>query len=125
MTVLSPDRLPRDPERAALAADARIAVEAAKAMLALPIFAQNFPAQMLAKMAADPKVSHRDQGNCLRTLMLAQLKATEIVASAAAPPAARAEAVAVAQAVTRIEVVRADDWREATLDSPPSTEPHE
>jgi hypothetical protein len=44
------------------------------------------------------------------------MKAAEILVSAAAPEPARATAVAVAQAVTRIEVVREADWRDGAPD---------
>jgi hypothetical protein len=124
VSTLSPTG-PSEDERAAADQDARLAAKTCRAMLALPVFAHDFPIQMLAKMAADEKLPPRERTNCLRTLAMIQMKALEMLALADAALAARsagATAIAVSQVeqTVRVEIVRGRDWRDTVVDVAPA-----
>lgn len=111
----------------ALRQDAALALEAAKAILAAPVFEKQIPIALLMKLATDEKVPRREQLRAMQTLAHLHLRAVEIVAELSGAReqrlkdlgiAASPQEVHVEQHNTRIEIVRegARDWR--TAESP-------
>jgi hypothetical protein len=118
VNVISPSSLPEDPDRERAIEDARLVAKTCRSMLALPVFAQDFPIQALAKMSMDQTIPPRERCNCLRTLALVQMKILETLGRAEgsiASGAAQAAAIAHVEQTVRVEVVREGnaDWRAA------------
>ena len=126
MSVFSPERLPEDPERAAAVHDARLVLKTVNAMLAHPVFAHNVPLAVLTKMMTDSALPARERRNAAATVASLQLRLMDLQASLTgarelalsglglAPTAAPAS-VSLTQVnqITKIEIVREADWRDA------------
>ena len=127
MSVFSPDSLPENPEAAELRRDARATIAAYRAFLSNPAFVHNVDLAVLAKVAADEDVAPRERRRAAEMLARYRLMAMEALASLTGAkeqsldklglqPTQRA--LALTQVNTKIEIVRADDWRQAALSEP-------
>jgi hypothetical protein len=109
-------------ESLALRAQADAAIEAARALLDHPAFAQNLGVAVLSRMALDEKVPAKERRRCAEVLAQLQLRTIEALAARTgareqrlkdlgieAPP----QEVNLTQVNQRIEIVRegAKDWR--------------
>ena len=126
MSVFSPARLPEDPARAAAVESARLVLQTVSAMLALPVFVHNIPLSVLTKMATDTTLPARERRNASAALATLQLRLVDLqasltgarelalsnlgLASGAGPASVSLTQV---NQVTKIEVVREKDWRDA------------
>jgi len=117
-----PPPTPADDPALALRTEARIALDAAKAILAAPVFEKQYPIALLMKFATDDRVPRKEQLRAMQTLAHLHLRAVEIVAELTGAKEQRLkdlgietapQEVHVEQHNTRIEIVRegAKDWR--------------
>lgn len=125
MTFLPADRLPPDSQALALRKEARAVLDAYEAFLGHPAFVHRVDLSILAKIAADENAPLRERRRAAEVLAHLRLRVLEQVSTLTcvkeqileqlgiAPAPAAATAVAIAQAITRIEVVREKDWRDA------------
>jgi hypothetical protein len=118
-------------EEAALAlrADAKAAIDAARALLAAPVFERQIPLALLTKLASDETVPIRERRRCAEVLAQLQLRAIETLAGITGAKEQRLRdlgidaapsEVNVVQHNTTIEIVRegAPDWRRTVTEAP-------
>jgi hypothetical protein len=120
MGFLPAERLPDDPERLALRKDAQTTLQAYQEFLRQPAFQHRVDIKVLTAIAGDASMPPRERRRAAEMLGTLYLKALEKVAelSCAREQALNvlgidtgAKAVAVAQVVNKIEIVREADWR--------------
>lgn len=125
MSFLPADRLPSAPQTLALTKDARATLDAYEAFLAHPAFVHNVDLAVLVKLATADGVTDREKRRAAEILLTSRLQARRDLAgltcvkeqildqlgiAASSPGSVHVTQV---QQVTKIEVVREKDWRDA------------
>lgn len=122
MTYLPADRLPSDADALALRRETQATLDAYRAFLKDPAFLMRVDTKVLTAIAGDPKMPIRERRRAAEVLGTLYLRALEQIGNAIGVREASLQAqgidpsphaVAVAQTVTRIEIVRDKSWREA------------
>ncbi len=125
---MSENRLPAEPRAEAdadlvLRTDATAAIEAARALLAAPVFERQIPIALLTKLASDDKVPVRERRRAAEVLANLQVKLIEMVGDLTGAKEHRLrelgiegtpQEVNLTQVNNRIEIIRegAPDWRD-------------
>lgn len=119
------DRLPEDPDGLELRREVRATLDAYNAFLKSPAFQHNLDLAVLTKIAGDETVPPRERRRAAEVLAKLRLEAMAAVAelSAVRQQVLRElgleetpKATHLTQVNTKIEIVRADDWRAASAD---------
>jgi hypothetical protein len=125
LSLLPADRLPDDVDALALRKDARAVLDAYRAFLQHPAFVHRVDLAVLTKLATDDQTPARVRARAAEILGAFFHRAAESYAALLGIREASLQAqgidtspkaTAVAQVITKIEVVRQRDWRDATLD---------
>ncbi len=125
MSHLPAQRPPDDPAALDRRREAQAVLDGLHGMLDHPVLAHRAALSVLARVMTDESVPARERRRAAEAVLRFELEVRRRLADLlcvkeqvldglgiAPPPAAGAQAVAVAQAVTRIEIVRSDDWRD-------------
>ena len=108
------------PEATEIRKDARTIIAAYKAFLANPAFDHNIDLAVLAKVAADENVAPRERRRAAEMLARFRLAAMEMIAKLTGTKEQMLHELGIAptsgpmnftQVNTRVEIVRAEDWR--------------
>ena len=122
MSTFSPERLPKDTVALTKRTDARAILDAYRSFLKSPAFENNVDLAVLTKLAADEAVPVRERRRSAEMLLRYRLRAMETLASIEGVREqilhdlgidASTKNVSMTQLNTKIEIVRADDWRAA------------
>ena len=125
MSLLPPEDVPKDLVAAGLRQKARATLDAYAALLKNPAFQHNLDLAVLTKIAGDESVPFRERRRAAEVLAKIRLQAMEALADLSG---VRAQVlrelgleegpttVAMTQVNTKIEIVRADDWRAASAE---------
>jgi hypothetical protein len=110
-------------EAKALTKEARTVLLAYEAFLAHPVFLHRVDLNVLAKLMTDDRVPARERRRAAEVVARLELEARRQIAEISCvkeqvleqlgiAPSPTAQAIAVAQTVTKVEIVRETDWRD-------------
>jgi hypothetical protein len=126
VSIVPADRLPEDAEALALRREGRAVLDAYRAFLQHPAFVHRVDLAVLTKLATDEATPQRVRARAAEVLGNFFHRAAEAYAALLGVREANleaqgidssAKAAAVAQVVTKIEIVRDRDWRDASVEA--------
>jgi hypothetical protein len=123
VSFLPADRLPTDPDGLERRREARAILSASEAFLTHPAFVHRAALSVLAKLMTDDAVPPRERRRAAEILARIELEGRRDLANFACvkemvlrelglSQAPGAQAVAIAQTVMKLEIVRETDWRD-------------